>query len=159
MVYFILDIFSDTFLDIFCGQIFCALTLTEVVEVRGPVLTLRELDSQRIFTAIHDAVHLSFLRPPPRAFVESAPQAPRVPPQVVRAALPPVLVDNRPPVRRDASAPSFHDAILQKQIADSQPLRVVPTPLPYIADSQPPPVALSPLSQFNGPPPVRKTQP
>ena len=28
MVYFILDIFSDTFLDIFFGQIFCARTLT-----------------------------------------------------------------------------------------------------------------------------------
>ena len=34
MVYFILDIFSDTFLDIFCGQIFCALTLTDFTESR-----------------------------------------------------------------------------------------------------------------------------
>ena len=31
----------------------------KVVEVRRPVLTLRELDIQRIFTANHDAVRLS----------------------------------------------------------------------------------------------------
>ena len=39
--------------------------LCEVIEVRGPTLTLRELDTQRIFTASHDAVRASTL--PPRA--------------------------------------------------------------------------------------------
>jgi hypothetical protein len=43
--------------------------LCEVLEVRGPTLTLRELDTQRVFTASHDAVRASTL--PPRA-----PQAP-----------------------------------------------------------------------------------
>ena len=90
------------------------------------MLTLRELDSQHIFTANHDAVRLSSLRPPRRAPVDGAPPAPRNPPQVVRAALPPVLVDNRFPSRRDASPPAFHDAIPLQQITDSQPLRVAP---------------------------------
>ena len=35
--------------------------LCEVLEVKGPVRTLRELDSQRVFTASHDAVRLSTL--------------------------------------------------------------------------------------------------
>ena len=67
-----------------------------------------------------------------------------------------MLIDIHLPAYRDAS-PALNDAIPQLQIADSQPLRVVPTPPPHIADSQPPPVAPSPPSQFNGPPPVRKT--
>ena len=54
----------------------------EVVEVRGPVLTLRELDSQRIFTANDDAVRRFSLRPPPRAPVDGAQLTPRGPPQV-----------------------------------------------------------------------------
>jgi hypothetical protein len=39
--------------------------LCYVIEVRGPTLTLRELDTHRIFTASHDAVRASTL--PPRA--------------------------------------------------------------------------------------------
>ncbi len=53
--------------------------LCEVLDVKGPVLTLRELHSQRVFTASHDAVRLSTLR------------APQQPPQ--NGAPPPVLVD------------------------------------------------------------------
>ena len=45
--------------------------LCEVLEVRGPTLTLRELDTQRIFTASHDAVRASTL--PPRAPQIAAP--------------------------------------------------------------------------------------
>ena len=45
--------------------------LCEVVEVRGPTLTLRELDTQRIFTASHDAVRASTL--PPRTPQDPAP--------------------------------------------------------------------------------------
>ena len=93
--------------------------LCDVVEVRGPVFTLRELDSQRIFTAKHDAVRLPSIRPLPRAPVNGAPPAPRGPPQVVRAALPPVLVNNRPPTRRDAIPFPFHNAIPQLLFADS----------------------------------------
>ena len=37
--------------------------LCEVIAVRGPTLTLRELDTQRIFTASHDAVRASTLQP------------------------------------------------------------------------------------------------
>ena len=37
--------------------------LCKLLEVRGPVLKLRELDSQREFTANHDAVRLSTLSP------------------------------------------------------------------------------------------------
>ena len=106
----------------------------------------------------NNAVRLSFLRPPPCPPVDNAPPAPGGPPQVGRAALPPVLVDNRPPVRPDASLPSFHDGIPQLQIADPKPIRVVLTPPPHIADSQPPPVAPSP-PQFNGPPPVHNPSP
>ena len=47
--------------------------LCEVIEVRGPTLTLRELDSQRVFTASHDAVRASTL--PPRAPQTPAPFA------------------------------------------------------------------------------------
>ncbi len=47
--------------------------LCEVIEVRGPTLTLRELDTQRIFTASHDAVRASTL--PPRAPQIPAPLA------------------------------------------------------------------------------------
>ena len=42
--------------------------LCEVLEVRGPVLTLRELDTQRVFTVNHDSVRrstLSLAGPPP----------------------------------------------------------------------------------------------
>ena len=80
--------------------------LCEVVEIKGLVITLRELDSQRLFTANHDAVRLSFLRPPISAPVDGALPAPRGFPQIARSALPPVIVDNRPPARRDAS-PSY----------------------------------------------------
>ena len=45
--------------------------LCEVIEVRGPTLTLRELDSQRVFTASHDAVRASTL--PPREPQNPAP--------------------------------------------------------------------------------------
>ena len=135
--------------------------LCEVVEVRGPVLTLRELDSQRIFTANHDAVRLSSLRPPRLAPVNGAPPAPRGPPQVVRAVLPLVFVNNRPPIRRDVSPSAFHDAIPHQQITASKPLRVAPSPPSKISDSQlpfvapfPPPKS-SPQAVFNGPPPVR----
>ena len=139
--------------------------LCEVVEVRGPMLSLRELDSQRIFTENHDAVRLSSLRPPPRAPVDGAPPALRGPPHVLRAALPPVLVNNRPPISRVASSPAFYGAIPQPQIANSQPLRVAPSPSPLIADAQHPLVAPSPLPQsspqpvFNGPPSRRTTPP
>ena len=154
------------------GRHFCAPSklvppyseLCKIVEVRGPVRTLRELDSQRIFTANQDAVRLSSLLPLPRAPVDGASPACRGPPQVVRAALPPVLVNNRPPTRRDASPPAFHNAIPQPQIADLQPLRVMPSPSFQIADSQPPFIAHSPSFQsspqpvFNGPP-LRRTTP
>ena len=36
----------------------------EVLEIRGPVLTLRELDSRKVFTANHDAVRSSSLSQP-----------------------------------------------------------------------------------------------
>ena len=88
------------------------------------MLTLRELDSQRIFAAHHDAVCLFTLRPPPRAPVDGAPLAPCGPPQVVGAALPPMLVNNRPAICRDDSTPAFRNVIHQPQIADSEPLRV-----------------------------------
>ena len=38
--------------------------LCEVLEIRGPVLTLRELDSRKVFTAHHDAVRSSLLSQP-----------------------------------------------------------------------------------------------
>ena len=38
--------------------------LCEVLEVRGPTLTLRELDTNKVFTAIHDAVLASTLSRP-----------------------------------------------------------------------------------------------
>ena len=47
--------------------------LCEVLEVRGPTLTLRELDTQRIFTASHDAVRASTL--PPRTPQTEAPNS------------------------------------------------------------------------------------
>ena len=47
--------------------------LCEVIEVRGPTLTLRELDTQRVFTASHDAVRASTL--PPRAPQIAPPRA------------------------------------------------------------------------------------
>ena len=83
------------------------------------MLNLRELDSQHIFTANHDVVRLSSLLPPRRAPVDGAPPAPRGAPQVVRAALPPVLVDNRPPICRNAFPPAFHDDMSHQQITDS----------------------------------------
>ena len=46
-------------------------SLCEVIEVRGPTLTLRELDSQRVFTASHDAVSVSTL--PARADPNATP--------------------------------------------------------------------------------------
>ena len=109
--------------------------LSRVVEVRKPILTSRELDSQRMFTANHDVVRLLSLRQPPRAFVDRA-LAPRNPHQVARAALPPVLVDNRPPICFDVFLPAFHDAISHQQVTDSQLLRVAPSPFSKIADSQ-----------------------
>ena len=38
--------------------------LCEVLEVRGPTLTLRELDTNKVFTASHDAVRASTLSRP-----------------------------------------------------------------------------------------------
>ena len=38
--------------------------LCEVLEVRGPILTLRELDTNKGFTASHDAVRASTLSRP-----------------------------------------------------------------------------------------------
>ena len=38
--------------------------LCEVLEVRGPILTLRELDTNKVFTASHDAVRASTLSRP-----------------------------------------------------------------------------------------------
>ena len=76
-----------------------------------------------------------------------------------------MLVDNRPPIRRDAPPHAFHDAIPHQQITDSQPLCVALSPHSQIADSQLPFVAPSPPPQsspqpvFNGPPPVNKTPP
>ena len=73
--------------------------LCEVVEVRGPVLTMRELDTQRVFTANHDAVRLSSLRPPPRpqpADVQLVPPPGAPPPP--RAPQPPMFHDPLPPI-------------------------------------------------------------
>ena len=112
------------------------LGLCKVVKVRGPVLTLHELDSQRIFTANHDAICHSSLRPPHRAFVDGALSAPRNPHQVARAALPSVLIANRPTILSDASPPAHYDTIPHQQITESQPLRIAPSPPSKIADSE-----------------------
>ena len=62
--------------------------LCEVLEVSGPLLTLRELDTRRVFTANHDAVRRSTM------WGAAAPQVP-----AARAApLPPVLRAAHPPL-------------------------------------------------------------
>ena len=51
--------------------------LCKVIKIRGPFLTLRELDTQRTFTANHDSVRRSTLTVPDRL-----PQPPSNNPQV-----------------------------------------------------------------------------
>ena len=87
--------------------------LCEVLEVNGPVLKLRELDSQRVFTATHDAVHLSILRAPQKPLQDGEP-----PPVLVarpaahkpRAASPPALIAAPPPATRPAADQRTRDA-------------------------------------------------
>ena len=51
--------------------------LCEILEVRGPTLTLRDLDTNKVFTASHDAVRVSTLsRPAIRLQVEPPAELP-----------------------------------------------------------------------------------
>ena len=102
-----------------------------------------------MFTANHDAICLSLFQPPPPAPVDGVLIAPRNPPQVVHAALPPMLVANRPPIRRDASYFALQDASPQPKIADSEPLRFTPLPPPQFSDSQPSRVVTIPQHQLS----------
>ena len=111
--------------------------LCEVLEVKGPVLTLRKLDSQRVFTASHDAVRLSTLRAPQQPLQNGAPPPVLVAPpaaQRPRAASPPALIAAPPPASPPAADQRSRDA------------------------TTPPPPASQPFA-FNSPSPHRKKPP
>ena len=94
--------------------------LCEVVEVRGSILTLRELDTHRVFTANHDSVRRSTLvRPaaPPFAPPRAAPLPPlprAAPPERILAA-PRPRVQPAPAVRDHPPLPLFGSSAVLPQ--------------------------------------------
>lgn len=121
--------------------------LCEVIRVRKPVLTLRELDTRREFTANHDAVRPSSLRPPIRAQpADEPPPRDHSPPPVASNYAAPLP---QRPDRRDASRLSNRNVELPAPNGEPQQTRVV-------SDSQRD--ATRP-EEFNGPPPVGKKPP
>ena len=126
--------------------------LCEVLAVRGPILTLRELDTRREFTANHDAVRLSSLTPnrltaaaaPLPDATDRAPSAPLdaghraqsptpslTPPQLPAAS--PVIDDYALLAPPPVAAPQ-HQAIPDAQLdADARPQRRR-NPPPYLDD-------------------------
>ena len=90
--------------------------LCEVLAVRGPILTLRELDTRRQFSANHDAVRLSSLTPnrlpaaaPP--LLDADDRAPSPPPDVIHRA-PSPTPSSTPPHSPTASPAIGDDALL-----------------------------------------------
>ena len=95
--------------------------LCKVIETRGSLLTLRELDTQRVFTANHDAVRRSTVtRPaaPPAHAARAAPlhpvarAAPQLPPQQAAPPIPP--------------APHTVHRHLASRVAQSNPVQSAP---------------------------------
>ena len=89
--------------------------LCEVLAVRGPILTLRELDTRREFTANHDAVQLSSLTPnrlpaaaPPPPYANDS--APSHPPDAGHRAQSPT--PSLTPPRLPSASPAIDDDAL-----------------------------------------------
>ena len=100
--------------------------LCEVLEVRGVLLTLREFDTRRVFTANHEAVRRSTIPRAAAAQVHAARAAPL--PPILRVAHPPPSLAPPPPAKARPQP-------AQRAVPPSPP---VPAPV-LIALSQTPP--------------------
>ena len=114
--------------------------LYKVLEVRGALLTLRELATQRVFTANNDAVRRSTMTLPA---VPQAPQARSAPtPPMPRVATPPP--HNAPPCQAQAEP---QPALLAAPPRPQPPANVLaPQPQPQVTQQAPPPAALLPTT-------------
>ena len=124
--------------------------LCEVLEVRGALLTLRELATQRVFTANHDAVRMSTMT---RPAVPQAPQA-RAAPHPLMPRVAPAPSHNSPPCQAQAQPQlPTHAAPLQSQPPANA---LAPQPQPQAIQQAPPYPALLPTT--HPPPSLRANQ-
>ena len=125
--------------------------LCEVVEVRGALLTLRELDTQRVFTANHDSVRRSTVaRPavPPLPAARAAPLPPVppvVPPRTFNLRAPP-----QPATHTGPNPLALQAALLQPRMQAAQQ-NPAPVPARRCAPEIPDLRDLSPFSPFGSP--------